>query len=312
MCPIQFRQDGPPHGPPAFMAFDHFTALFDQFPDLLDLHLQGLGEPMMHPRFFDMVTYAVRRGVRVTTNSNLTLLNDARAERCVTSGLAELHVSIDGATAETYEAIRVRAKFDRVIDNVERLRAAKRRLSSESPEVHLVAVVMRRNLHELPDLVRLAHRLGIATVWVQHLIHDFGEETLPAEYRPMREYVEAETLLNEDAERVARFFGAARTAASELKVKLRLPKPELRPHPPGTPGPVRCDWPWKRAYVSYQGLAMPCCTVATPDRVNFGNMVELGVQRVWSGADYDEFRQRLDSDDPPDVCRTCAVYQRTF
>src|SRR5438270_2094374 len=83
MCAIQFRRDGPPYGPPAFMPFETFRSLFDQFDGLEELHLQGLGEPMMHPRFFDMVAYAAARGVRVSTNSNLTLLNARRAERCV-------------------------------------------------------------------------------------------------------------------------------------------------------------------------------------------------------------------------------------
>src|SRR5581483_4573406 len=83
MCPIQFRTDGPPHGPPAFMPFEVFTRLVDQFAGLRELHLQGLGEPMMHPRFFDMVAYAAGRGIAVSTNSNLTLLNDRRAARCV-------------------------------------------------------------------------------------------------------------------------------------------------------------------------------------------------------------------------------------
>src|SRR5947209_17997438 len=92
MCPIQFREDGPRPGPPAFMKFETFRDLVDQFPDLEELQLQGLGEPMMHPRFFDMVSYAVGKGVRVGTNSNLTLLNERRAEGCVTSGLADLHV----------------------------------------------------------------------------------------------------------------------------------------------------------------------------------------------------------------------------
>src|SRR5437660_9580401 len=88
MCPIQFRHDGPPYGPPAFMAFDAFVGIIDQFPYLRHLHLQGLGEPMMHPRFFDMVSYAAGRGVEVTTNSNLTLLTQRRAEACLTSGLS--------------------------------------------------------------------------------------------------------------------------------------------------------------------------------------------------------------------------------
>src|SRR3954466_10217263 len=94
MCPIQFRKDGPPYGPPAFMDFDKFTRLIDQFPDLEELQLQGLGEPMMHPRFFDMVSYAVGKGILVGTNTNLTLLNARRAELCVTSGLGDLHASI--------------------------------------------------------------------------------------------------------------------------------------------------------------------------------------------------------------------------
>src|SRR5205823_2210866 len=121
---------GPPFGPPAFMDFDTFTRLLDQFPDLEELQLQGLGEPMMHPRFFDMVAYAAARGIKVGTNTNLTLLNARRAEQCVTSGLAELHASIDGATAATYEDIRIRSHFDRVVRNVEGLVEARRRLAS--------------------------------------------------------------------------------------------------------------------------------------------------------------------------------------
>src|SRR3954451_18085150 len=74
MCPIQFRKDGPPYGPPAFMSFDHYAGLLDQFPGLGELQLQGLGEPMMHPRFFDMVELAVSRGIKVSTNTNLPLL----------------------------------------------------------------------------------------------------------------------------------------------------------------------------------------------------------------------------------------------
>src|SRR5438874_12788700 len=80
MCPIQFRRDGPPHSPPAFIAFEIFTRLVDENPNLETLHLQGLGEPLMHPRFFDMVVYATARVVLVTTNSNLTLLNVPKAE----------------------------------------------------------------------------------------------------------------------------------------------------------------------------------------------------------------------------------------
>src|SRR4051794_30390562 len=168
MCPIQFRTDGPPNGPPAFMHFEAFTRLVDQFPALKHLHLQGLGEPMMHPRIWDMVTYAASKGVEVTTNSNLTLLNARRAEQCVTSGLHRIHVSIDGATAETYERIRVRSSLDKVLRNLDLLRETRRRLQSELPHLVLVMVIMRQNLHELPDMVRRAEGGGGGAVVFQH------------------------------------------------------------------------------------------------------------------------------------------------
>ena len=312
MCSIQFRQDGPPYGPPAFMAFETFTNIIDQFKGLEDLHLQGLGEPMMHPRFFDMVEYAAQKGVRVSTNSNLTLLNERRAERCIKSGLDTLSISIDGVSAETYERIRVRAHFERVVGNLERLLAIKQRQGSSLPHLRLVMVIMRQNLHELPDLVRLAHRWSVESIFVQHLCHDFGEASLPSHYLPMRDFVQEQTLLEEDPQRIERYFGEARAAAKELNIDLRLPRTRIRLHPPGTPGPQRCNWPWTGAYISYQGYSMPCCMISTPDRMNFGKLTGQGAEALWNGEGYRAFREKLASDEPPEICRSCSIYSGTF
>jgi radical SAM protein with 4Fe4S-binding SPASM domain len=312
MCPIQFRQDGPPYGPPAFMDFNKYTALIDQFAGLETLHLQGLGEPTMHPRFFDMVRYAVERGIRVTTNSNMSLVQPRRADHWVTSGLDTLHVSIDGATAEMFERIRIRGHFDRVLRNVEAVLDARHRLASSLPHLHMVMVLMRQNLHELPDLVRLAGRLEIEEIFVQHLSHDFGESSLPAHYKPMRDYVDEQTLLTEDQERIGRYFGEARAVAEELDIKLRLPRTRVKAYPPGTPGRERCNWPWTAGYISYEGYAMPCCMVSTPDRANLGNMAEGGAEPVWNGPAFTAFREQLASETPPEVCQSCSLYHGTF
>jgi MoaA/NifB/PqqE/SkfB family radical SAM enzyme len=258
MCAIRYRPDGTPTGPPAFLDYQRFTRLIDEAAGVVELQLQGLGEPMLHPRFFDMVEYATRAGIRVSTNTNGTLLHPAHAERCVTSGLDALHLSLDGASAPTYEAIRVRARFERVLANLDALMAARRRLDSEHPRVRIVAVVMRRNLDELAELVRLAARHGVRAVFVQHLCHEYGESTLPERYRPMREFVAAETLLGEAPERVARAFAAARRAAEEAGVELRLPRLDGERRARAPRGARRCDWPWKGPYLSYDGRAMPC------------------------------------------------------
>jgi MoaA/NifB/PqqE/SkfB family radical SAM enzyme len=294
------------------MAFESFVKLLDGFEGLEELHLQGLGEPMMHPRFFDMVEEAAGRGIRVTTNSNFTLVTRTRAERLARSRLHCIHVSVDGARPESYEAIRVRGRFARVVHNLGLFADARARLGAPGPRLHIVVVVMRQNLGELADIVRLARRFDAAQVFVQHLCHDFGEASLPSDYAPMRQYVEEQTLLNESAERIDAAFDEASRVAAELGMDLRLPRTRVKDHPPGTPGRERCNWPWKGAYVSYQGLAMPCCMISTPDRLNFGNMVEAGVAATWHGTSCEAFRRALDSDTPPDICKSCAVYNGTF
>lgn len=311
MCPIQFRRDGPPHGPLAFMPLDTFRRLIDQLPELRTLHLQGMGEPLMHPQFFDMVRYAAARGVRVTTNTNLTLLSERRARACVESGLRALHASIDAAGADAYEAIRVRGRFSRVLRHLGALARAKAALRSETPDLQIVAVVMRRNLEELPELVALASRYGVRRVFVQHLCHDFAEAGLPASYRPMRDFVNAETLLGVPVERIEEWFGRARERARELGVDLRLPR--ARPRPDGAvAGARRCDWPWRGPYISYRGDAMPCCMVSTPDRISFGNMAEEGIEPIWGSAAYEAFREGLDRGAPHEVCRSCSIYRGVF
>ncbi len=312
MCPIQFRRDGPPHGPPAFLPYEEFCRLVDDAAGVAELHLQGLGEPLMHPRFFDLVAYAVAKGMRVTTNSNLTLMTSLLAERCIHSGLHYLHVSLDGATAPTYERIRSGASFRRVAHNMEQLLAARIRLGTATPAVGLVMVVMRQNLHELPDLVRLARRWGLDEVFVQHLCHEYGEATLPAQYRSMKEFVETETLVAEDAGRVGRYFAEALDVAKALNVRLRLPRVRRTPYPPGTSGRQRCDWPWRGMYLSYQSLAMPCCMIGTPDRFSFGSAAGKTTTSLWYSPEYETFRRQLESDEPPEICRSCSLYKGTF
>jgi radical SAM protein with 4Fe4S-binding SPASM domain len=258
-----------------------------------------------------MVSYAAERVIHVTTNSNLTLLNPERTERLVRSGLDTVFFSIDGSTPETYERIRKRSRFQRVIRNVEHLRGMRRKAGGK-PGLRIVMVIMRQNLHELPELVKMAHAWEAEEMFVQHLSHDFGEPTLPDEYRPMREYIAAQSLAHEDPQRIEDYFGEARETAALLGMKLRLPRTTPKRFAEGTRGRERCDWPWSGAYISYEGYMMPCCMVATPDRMNFGKVSEQTLASVWDGPEYNGFREQLDSENPPDICKSCSLYWGTF
>jgi MoaA/NifB/PqqE/SkfB family radical SAM enzyme len=312
MCPIQYRNDGPEGGAPAFMSFELFQKIIDESHRLKHLHLQGLGEPTLHPQFFEMVEYAVQKGVRVTTNTNLTVMSPRRAERCVSSGLDCMFISVDAATPSTYARIRHGSRFERVKRNFRFLQAARQVANSRTPDFQIVLVIMRQNLAELPKIVQLAHQWGCSTVFVQHLCHDFHETTLPSNYEPMRKFVDDQSLLGEAPDTIAEHFTAAAQIAETLGVRLRLPRVKVKTHPPGTPGPERCNWPWHGIYASYQGYSMPCCMISTPDRLNFGNLSKTPTWELWNSPAYENFRRQLASETPPDICRCCSVYRGIF
>lgn len=323
MCTVNERIDAVDE-----MPIERFRSLLDQMPGLETLHLQGLGEPMLHPRFFDMVELAASRGIRVSANTNLTLLTPARALRCVSCGLASLSVSIDGATREVYQSIRRKASFDKVVRNLGRLMRAREAHRSRL-EVRGVMVLMRANLDELPALVRLLHAHDVEELLVQRLSSDLEQPALAPGYIPIRDYVRDAQLRASDLAHAHVVFDEARTLACSLGLRLRLPRLTPRGEPGaiggdashangGTPASdtlPRCRWPWDQLYVTAAGELLPCCMVATADRATFGNVFTDetdGLQRRWHSSEANAFRRALASDAPPEVCRGCALYRGTF
>ena len=309
MCLVRYRPKlGKAQGA---MCFHTFKALVDALPALEKLTLQGLGEPLLAPDLVRMVEYAAGRGVRVGFNTNGTLLTRDKAERLVDAGLDWLHVSLDGATAKTYESIRDGSDFGRVRGNVLDLVDVMRRRGATKPVLLLVFVAMKRNVHELPDLVRLAAEWGVGRLYVQNLSHSFSDTDPAGGYREIRAFAAAEALWAEEDAEADAILGEARSLASDLGVELRLPALEerARPRRAGTPG---CHWPFSSAYVTHDGKVQPCCMVMGADRAVLGNVEEEDFAAVWVGEPYRDFRSALLTSEPPDVCRGCSLYRGVF
>jgi radical SAM protein with 4Fe4S-binding SPASM domain len=280
-------------------------------PTLRRLTMQGLGEPLLSPYLLDQVRAARARGVAVGFNSNATLLTRRRADDLVAAGLDWLHVSVDGGSAATYESIRAGASFDTVITNLAGLVAAKRAAGSATPWVRVVFVAMRRNVAELPDLVGLLAGVGVDELRVQNLSHDFSDTDPAGRYAGIRDFAAAEGLWTTPGSAAAAeaAFAAAQDTARGYGLTLRLPHLESAVPQAGRPG---CTWPWDAVYVTSAGVVQPCCMVMGDDRVALGRLTEQRFADIWYGDAYREFRRRLTGDDPPEVCRGCALYRRTF
>jgi radical SAM protein with 4Fe4S-binding SPASM domain len=280
------------------MSFDAFCALLAEQPGLKQLQLQGAGEPLAHPRFFDMVAYAAARGIEVTTSTSLLTISEARIEECVASGLRRIDVAPGAADPSDCDYLKPGSKLRRALHNAQRLVEAKNRHGARHPQIRVVLMLLRRNLDQLAELVRLAREHGADSVVFQHLWHDVSAT---------RRFVEAESLLKADAAKMESYFRQAQALADELGIVLLLPR--ARGPADARSFPARCDRPWRGIHVGASGEALPCARLKTPQRLNLGNMRRDGVVRVWNSDAYREFRERLASDDPPDVCRGCAVYQ---
>ena len=307
MCLVRYRDPLDRHE--ASLDFARFKALVDALPELDRITLQGLGEPLMAPDLFDMLAYGRSRGIRMGFNTNATLLTRAIAGRLLDAGPDWLCVSLDGATAATYEAIRDGARFDRVARNVRGFVALMHERGMDKPDLSIVSVAMRRNVHELPALVRLAAAWGVPTVRVQNLSHSFSDCDPAGAYREIREFTAREALWQTPDAEAEAALAEARAVATELGVRLRLP--ELEDVPPITDG-AGCDWPWRSAYVRHDGRVQPCCMLMGGDRAILGDLGERSLAEIWRSPGYEAFRAALMTPSPPDVCRGCSMYRGVF
>lgn len=110
-----------PH--PEFKKSEHYTASYlnpelnAKLVDEVRQYGQGLtqyiryasaGEPLMHPKIYDMLDYATKHsGVLVTLTTNGTTMVEKRIERLLTAGVHVVDISIDALTADTYAKVRV-------------------------------------------------------------------------------------------------------------------------------------------------------------------------------------------------------------
>jgi radical SAM protein with 4Fe4S-binding SPASM domain len=310
MCLVRYRP--PVNKLAGAMAPDLFGRILADLPRLRRLTLQGLGEPLLSPYLVDQVRLAKSRGISVGFNSNATLLSRRRADELVATGLDWLHVSVDGASAATYEGIRDGADCATVLRNLGGLTAAKRAAASATPWIRVVFVAMRRNIGELPALIGLLAGIGVDELRVQNLSHTFSDTDPAGRYAEIRDFTAAEALwTGGDREAAVAAFEAARRAADRHGLTLRLPA--LAGAPAADPTRPGCTWPWDSAYVTSAGVVQPCCMVMGDDRVALGRLAEQSFAEIWYGEPYREFRRRLAAAvDVPNVCRGCALYQRTF
>jgi MoaA/NifB/PqqE/SkfB family radical SAM enzyme len=245
MCP---RTAWPEQWRALDLSWETFEALIPAFRYVSHVHLSGWGEPLLHPRLWDMARILRAQGVGVSLTTNGVKLNQGVQEQ-VLENLDMVAISLDGARAETYEALRPGADFHRVVEQVAALCFRKRSLGLKKPEVVLLFLKMRHNLAELPEFIRLAASLGADRVNAPNL--DF----IPVPEMELLSLLSASTSYSE-------IEALQREAAAEAEV-LKMPFRNFSLSPNFN---LRvCDAnPLRNAFVTVSGEVAPCVYLGLP------------------------------------------------
>ena len=149
--------------PMGHMDMDVYKKVIDEAAGMDSIHtvfFGGIGEPMFHPQFVEMVRLAKAAGKRVEAVSNGTLINQETAVGMIEAGLDEVWISVDGFDEAMYNEIRVYGDFNHVKQNILYLLKLREMPQYAHFDVGLTFVAMKDNVHQLLDLNKFAWRVG--------------------------------------------------------------------------------------------------------------------------------------------------------
>jgi MoaA/NifB/PqqE/SkfB family radical SAM enzyme len=264
----------------------------------------GFGEPLAHPGITEMVAQAKALGGPVELITNGTLLTQDLSQRLIAAGLDLLWVSLDGATPESYTDVRLGAALPQVLANLAAFRDARGSASDRAvPQIGIAFVMMKRNVADLPAVLRLGERLGATRFVVSNLLpytKAMCAEALYPRVLTSRLYGSSERRLELPAldsnqityqtwRDVMRGGLRISLAGGDLAdARNRCPFVERGVTAIAWDGSVSPCLPLLHSHVSYLG---------GQDRVSrryvVGRVTERGLRDVWTAPDYVAFRQRV-------------------
>lgn len=245
------------------------------------------GEPLAVPILFDTIA-AIKQArqsnptiIHILTNG--LLLSEQIAVRLFNAGVRSISVSLDGASAETNDAIRRGGRFSHIVENV-RAASLLRRRTGVDVRMGISFVILRQNAGEAARMAELCADLGLDWLKLEEAVPatPFAERSLlRPEDAVLREAVHAavergkslgiEVVDHTDMPRVWRCkLGEDPRAAEILRADEFANRSEIHP----------CRAPWEHACIEPNGDVK----MATFFGPVIGNLAEKPLSSIWNGS----------------------------
>lgn len=311
----------------------------ETFPLAHEVVPSSSAEPLMAknlPRVLELCKeYEVPRFHFSTNGLSLT---DRIVDKILETGMTEMTFSIDTHVKETFEFIRKPAPFDKTMKKFD-LMIRRKREAGHGPKIYVTAVLMRKNIEEMPDFIRFMKDRGADALNFVHMgvigglgIEDetllkhpkIANETLTEMRRVADEIgMEAtmpghipetltETVNAGDAPQAHESEGTAlipegSTMSSEEVAEFLNRKNQefnlaVKPKSRHT---RPCYFPWFYIHINPDGTVFPCgCWF---EFSTFGDFKTQTFKEIWTGPEYKKLRDQLRTLSFRPVCANCSV-----
>ena len=288
MCLMsEISTDRPPN-----MSFEDFKKSIDEQEGLVEVKLQGMGEPLLNPDFFQMVDYAVAEHlwVRTTINGSLLHLND-NYKKMIDSGIGEIQISVDGATKKTVESIRRGSDFDVVVENCRMLNTYAE-TKGQQWRTSCWMLVQKENVDEVEELLELAGYMKFTRLTYSIAISDWSRDNW-TQVNGEKEVTDIFT--DAFADKLIRRGKELGIEVTFWDGKDKYSYDETKKH--------ICAWLFGRAYISADMRIVPCCVVCDSHTCDMGDANRF--MDAWNADKYQEFRKLHMEGDIPKMCLNC-------
>lgn len=284
------------------MTFDEFKHIVDQFPKIRWANLTGEGSSFLNEDYPRMLRYLWERDrTSIWLVDHLDDISIEKLQREVLPYTKGIYVSMDAATKETYEKIKIGCDYDQVIRNLKGIIDLKRKHKTPFPHLCFRYIIIKDNVHEIPHFIDLINSLARPSEW--------GGSTSIIEFTGLlyfneiqQHYVESipRQLFNDILKRKGKGIDFIFSHAEE-----------------GRNPPISQCVAWLEPYIMLPGYVLPCCAVMMSNRrpflrkYAFGNVFQNDFKNIWYGDYYKSFRNIInDNTKPvPKICAGCRAYQ---
>jgi MoaA/NifB/PqqE/SkfB family radical SAM enzyme len=313
------------------MSLEDFKKLLPYLRDVETVVLEGWGESLLHKDLLECIGLVKKEGPEVGFVTSGKGLTEKRVSELIRAGVDFIGFSIAGTTPETHEAIRINSHLSEIVHAIRLFTEGKERQGVLRPKMHLVFLMVKDNIHEVPSVPSFAREIGIEEVVLTNICH-----TINIWQERQRIFV-WESVKNEHEEIVKQ----AEVNARALNIHVK--KPFLS----AINVPMCEENPLRNLYISADGEVSPCVYLYPPlsspfkrifcekehwiEKVSFGNIFREPFFTIWNRENYEQFRNQFierkngfrelcfslwdsskmkDSQgnalpDPPEPCKTC-------